>query len=116
MAEKNVLRLENVTMQFGGVVAVNDLSLDVPEGKIVALIGPNGAGKTTAFNCITGVYQPTNGRVEFNGETMICSHPTGKMKKNYLGKNGDKFVIDADVCIDCGACAGTCPVGAPQEA
>ena len=92
MAEKNVLRLENVTMQFGGVVAVNDLSLDVPEGKIVALIGPDGAGKTTAFNCITGVYQPTNGRVEFNGETMICSHPTGKMKKNYLGKNGDKFV------------------------
>ena len=91
MAENVVLRMENVTMQFGGVVAVNDLSLEVPEGKIVALIGPNGAGKTTAFNCITGVYQPTNGRVEFLGETMICSHPTGKMKKNYLGSNGDKF-------------------------
>ncbi len=92
MSENIVLRMENVTMQFGGVVAVNDLSLEVPEGKIVALIGPNGAGKTTAFNCITGVYQPTNGRVEFMGETMICSHPTGKMKKNYLGSNGDKFV------------------------
>ena len=91
MAENVVLRMENVTMQFGGVVAVNDLSLEVPEGKIVALIGPNGAGKTTAFNCITGVYQPTNGRVEFMGETMICNHPTGKMKKNYLGSNGDKF-------------------------
>ena len=91
MAENVVLRMENVTMQFGGVVAVNDLSLEVPEGKIVALIGPNGAGKTTAFNCITGVYQPTNGRVEFMGETMICSHPTGKMKKNYLGSNGEKF-------------------------
>ena len=97
MAEKNVLRMENVTMQFGGVVAVNDLSLDVPEGKIVALIGPNGAGKTTAFNCITGVYQPTNGRVEFMGETMISSHPTGKMKKNYLGKNGDKFVNQKNI-------------------
>ena len=71
MSETNVLRMENVTMQFGGVVAVNDLSLDVPEGQIVALIGPNGAGKTTAFNCITGVYQPTNGRVEFMGKTMI---------------------------------------------
>ncbi len=92
MAENVVLRMENVTMQFGGVVAVNDLSLEVPEGKIVALIGPNGAGKTTAFNCITGVYQPTNGRVEFLGETMVCSHPTGKMKKNYLGKHGEQFV------------------------
>ena len=97
MAEKNVLRMENVTMQFGGVVAVNDLSLDVPEGKIVALIGPNGAGKTTAFNCITGVYQHTNGRVEFMGQTMICNHPTGKMKKNYLGKNGDKFVNQKNI-------------------
>ena len=97
MSEKTVLRLENVTMQFGGVIAVNDLSLEVPEGKIVALIGPNGAGKTTAFNCITGVYQPTNGRVEFMGETMICNHPTGKMKKNYLGKNGDKFIISRNI-------------------
>ena len=52
MNEDIVLHVENVTMQFGGVVAVNNLSLDVPKGKIIALIGPNGAGKTTAFNCI----------------------------------------------------------------
>ena len=52
---KNVLSVENVTMQFGGVVAVDNLSLEVNEGEIVALIGPNGAGKTTAFNVITGV-------------------------------------------------------------
>ena len=91
MSENMVLRMENVTMQFGGVVAVNNLSLDVPEGKIVALIGPNGAGKTTAFNCITGVYQPTNGRVEFMGQTMVQNHPTGKMKKNYLGQSGEKY-------------------------
>ena len=97
MSEKMVLRMENVTMQFGGVVAVNNLSLDVPEGKIVALIGPNGAGKTTAFNCITGVYQPTNGRVEFMGETMIRNHPTGKMKKNYLGSNGDLYVNEKNM-------------------
>ena len=97
MSENMVLRMENVTMQFGGVVAVNNLSLDVPEGKIVALIGPNGAGKTTAFNCITGVYQPTNGRVEFMGKTMIQNHPTGKMKKQYLGSNGDKYVNDRNI-------------------
>ena len=94
MEEKMVLRMENITMQFGGVVAVNNLSLDVPQGQIVALIGPNGAGKTTAFNCVTGVYQPTNGRVEFMGQTMICSHPTGKMKKAYLGSDKDKFTSE----------------------
>ncbi len=97
MSENMVLRMENVTMQFGGVVAVNNLSLDVPEGKIVALIGPNGAGKTTAFNCITGVYQPTNGRVEFLGKTIIRNHPTGKMKKNYLGSNGDKYAKERNI-------------------
>ena len=88
---KNVLRLEDVTMQFGGVVAVNNLSLEVNEGEIVALIGPNGAGKTTAFNCITGVYQPTNGKISFYGETIVANHPSGKMKKNYQGYNGDKY-------------------------
>ena len=68
---QNILRLENITMQFGGVVAVDDLSLEVNEGEIVALIGPNGAGKTTAFNTITGVYEPTNGQVSFMGEPIV---------------------------------------------
>jgi len=91
MSENIVLHVENVTMQFGGVVAVNNLSLDVPENKIIALIGPNGAGKTTAFNCITGVYQPTNGLVEFMGKPIVCSHPTGKMKKLYKGENAGLY-------------------------
>ena len=82
MAE-NMLHIENLTMQFGGVVAVNNLNLDVNRGEIVALIGPNGAGKTTAFNCVTGVYEPTNGRVE----TIAENHPQGKMKKLYAGEN-----------------------------
>ena len=63
--KRNVLRLKNLTMKFGGVTAVDDLSLVVNSGEIVALIGPNGAGKTTAFNCITGVYEATTGTVEF---------------------------------------------------
>ena len=88
---ENVLHVENVTMQFGGVVAVNDLSLDVNKGEIVALIGPNGAGKTTAFNCITGVYEPTNGLVSFLGEPMVENHPQGKMKKQYAGENAEKY-------------------------
>ena len=88
---ENVLHLENVTMQFGGVVAVNDLSLEVNKGEIVALIGPNGAGKTTAFNCITGVYEPTNGRVSFCGKPMVENHPQGKMKKLYAGQHAGDF-------------------------
>lgn len=89
--KKNVLRLENVTMQFGGVVAVNNLSMEVNEGEIVALIGPNGAGKTTAFNCITGVYQPTNGLVEFMGTPIMEGMPRGKMAKTYAGENAGKY-------------------------
>ena len=90
-AKKQVLKVENVTMQFGGVVAVNDLSLEVNEGEIVAIIGPNGAGKTTAFNVITGVYAPTNGRVFFNGEPVIENFPRGKMKKLYKGENAGLY-------------------------
>ena len=86
MAE-NVLHIENVTMQFGGVVAVNNLNLDINQGEIVALIGPNGAGKTTAFNCVTGVYEPTNGKIDFLGETIVENFPHGKMKKIYAGEN-----------------------------
>ncbi len=82
---ENVLKLEHVTMQFGGVVAVNDLSLEVNEGEIVALIGPNGAGKTTAFNCVTGVYEPTNGRISYCGKVMVENFPQKKMKKDFAG-------------------------------
>lgn len=87
----NILRVENVTMQFGGVIAVNNLSLDVNSDEIVALIGPNGAGKTTAFNCITGVYEPTNGSVSFNGRPIVSNRPQGKMKKLYAGDNGGAY-------------------------
>ncbi|MCL2812028.1 MAG: ABC transporter ATP-binding protein [Clostridia bacterium] len=69
MSER-VLVVENVTMQFGGVIAVSDLSLYVAEGEIVALIGPNGAGKTTAFNIFTGMHVPTGGRVSYRGRQI----------------------------------------------
>ncbi len=91
----NALRLENVTMQFGGVVSVNNLTLEVPEHKIIALIGPNGAGKTTAFNCITGVYRPTNGLIEFMGQPIVRNHPTGKAAKNYKGENAEMYAKES---------------------
>ena len=90
-AETLALHIENVTMQFGGVVSVNDLTLDVPQNKIIALIGPNGAGKTTAFNCITGVYQPTNGLIEFMGKPIVRNHPSGRTLKTYKGENAGKY-------------------------
>ena len=92
MSEKiNVLKMENVTMQFGGVVAVNNLSLEVNQGEIVSLIGPNGAGKTTAFNVVTGVYAPTNGAVYFNGNKIVENYPRGKMKKLYVHRSHHHF-------------------------
>lgn len=89
--KENVLKVENVTMQFGGVVAVDNLNLEVGKGEIVALIGPNGAGKTTAFNVITGVYQPTNGAVWFQGEKIVENHPQGKMKQQYKGEHAGDY-------------------------
>ena len=90
MSEK-ILRLENITMQFGGVIAVNNMNLEVREGEIVSLIGPNGAGKTTAFNVITGVYQPTNGAVWYRGEKIVENYPQGKMKKLYKGEHAGEY-------------------------
>ncbi|WP_297870332.1 ABC transporter ATP-binding protein [uncultured Oscillibacter sp.] len=88
---ETVLKVENITMQFGGVVAVDNLNLEVNRGEIVALIGPNGAGKTTAFNVITGVYQPTNGAVWFQGEKIVENHPQGKMKALYKGEHAGEY-------------------------
>ena len=86
-----ILELKDVTMQFGGVVAVNNVSMKVNEHEIVSLIGPNGAGKTTVFNVITGVYQATNGEVDFEGKLILEGKPVKKMKKIYAGENKGKY-------------------------
>jgi branched-chain amino acid transport system ATP-binding protein len=71
MSGESILSVDHLTMRFGGVVAVNDLSFEAERRKITALIGPNGAGKTTVFNCITGFYRPTSG-------TMRLTHDDGR--------------------------------------
>ena len=86
MTNEAVLKLSDITMQFGGVVAVDNLNLEVHKNEIVGLIGPNGAGKTTAFNVVTGVYEPTNGAVSINGVVEIENYPKGKMAEAYKGK------------------------------
>lgn len=70
-----LLEVRNLTMQFGGVVALSDVNLHVSEGEIAALIGPNGAGKTTVFNVVTGYYQPTQGDVLLNNESIVGLKP-----------------------------------------
>jgi branched-chain amino acid transport system ATP-binding protein len=71
----DILVAEGVRKEFGGLVAVNDVDFTIPERTIVSLIGPNGAGKTTFFNMLTGVYKPTAGRIEFNGEDVTGKPP-----------------------------------------
>ena len=77
-----VLEVNQATMQFGGLIAVNNLSMTIGNNEIVALIGPNGAGKTTAFNMITGVYRPTSGMISLNAQNI-----TG-LKPNRIAEKG----------------------------
>jgi branched-chain amino acid transport system ATP-binding protein len=78
MAEANgapLLQLDRLTMRFGGVTALSEVDLEVPEGEIFALIGPNGAGKTTVFNVVTGVFKPSSGVVRFGGRPILNRKP-----------------------------------------
>lgn len=77
-----MLKLEDLTIKFGGLTAVNSVNVEIQDGEIFGLIGPNGAGKTTLFNIISGVYKPTHGKVLFNGEEVQGTQP---YKINKLG-------------------------------
>ena len=79
---ESILKLQNVTMQFGGVVALNDVSFEIKKQEILGLIGPNGAGKTTVFNVITGVYSPTEGDIKYKGQSIVG------MKRHHVTKLG----------------------------
>jgi len=70
-----LLKVDHVTMQFGGLRALGDVNFEINEGEIFGLIGPNGAGKTTLFNCVTGVYSPSEGQVDFSGQPITGKRP-----------------------------------------
>lgn len=71
----SLLELRNICMDFGGLRAIDSLSLSIDEGQILGLIGPNGAGKSTAFNCVAGVYKPTSGEIWFDGQNITGAKP-----------------------------------------
>lgn len=71
-----VLSVENLTLKFGGLTAVNDLSFQVEENSIASIIGPNGAGKTSVFNMITGFYSPTSGKIDLMGKSLVNKKPS----------------------------------------
>src|SRR5690606_24890921 len=71
-----LLSVENLRLSFGGLLAIDDLSFSVGEAEIVSVIGPNGAGKTSAFNCVTGFYKPTAGRILFRGRDITGLRPS----------------------------------------
>jgi branched-chain amino acid transport system ATP-binding protein len=93
-----VLRVEHLTMRFGGLVAIDDLSFDVKRGTITALIGPNGAGKTTVFNCITGFYKPTEGRIALHrGDPAVWDALEGLTdsgKRGVLRPDGALYLLE----------------------
>ena len=93
-----ILELSGVTMRFGGLVAVNDLTLAIEPGQLYGLIGPNGAGKTTAFNVITGVYRPTSGSVRFDGED-IGGRRSGAITRCGIARTFQNIRLFADMTV-----------------
>lgn len=89
-ADDALLVLQNLTKQFGGLVAVDDLSFAVREGEILGFIGPNGAGKSTTFNCVTGTYQPTSGTVWYGNEN-VTGEPAHEMVKRGMARTFQSF-------------------------
>ena len=83
-ASHALLTVDNVTLRFGGVVALNEVAFEIRKGEILGLIGPNGAGKTTCFNVMTGVYTPTSGEIRFDGTRVSGVKPGLRLEQGHL--------------------------------
>ena len=119
-----ILRTEHIVQRFGGMEALKDISMRVESGEIVGVIGPNGAGKTTLFNCITGMYCPTEGRVHMLGTDItgwrpyrITAHGFARTFQNIRLFQKMSGLYDADRDVDHGrhACKNKAPVPAESD-
>lgn len=104
-----ILQVEGLGKRFGGLQALADVTFDLPEGQILGLIGPNGAGKTTLFNCISGVYSPTDGRVTFRGQDVTGSKAylmarRGMARTHQIVRPLNELTVRENVIV--GACFG----------
>ena len=104
-----ILQVEGLGKRFGGLQALSDVTFDLPEGQILGLIGPNGAGKTTLFNCISGVYAPSEGRVVFRNEDVTGSKPylmahRGMARTHQIVRPLNELTVRENVIV--GACFG----------
>jgi branched-chain amino acid transport system ATP-binding protein len=93
-----LLKVENLTMRFGGLVALNDVSLSIDKGAVLAVIGPNGAGKSTLFNVVTGVYRPTSGRVTFDG-AEITGRPSYEVVERGIARTFQSSRLFSDLSV-----------------
>lgn len=98
MSTRPFLEVSGITVRFGGLVAVNDLSFDVAPGSIHALIGPNGAGKSTTFNCISRYYQPTEGRIVVDGED-VTQHAPSRMAGMGIARTFQNLELFGDLSV-----------------
>jgi branched-chain amino acid transport system ATP-binding protein len=104
-----ILEIKNVTKRFGGLTAVSNVSVDLPEGEILGLIGPNGAGKTTLFNCVNGIYPPDEGQIIFNGQVITGLKPyrlakMGMARTHQIVQPLNELTVRENVMV--GACFG----------
>jgi branched-chain amino acid transport system ATP-binding protein len=96
----DILQITNLTKRFGGLVAVDNVSLSIKRGEVFALIGPNGAGKTTLFNNVTGLFQPTTGRVVFDGKDITGAKPHQVARYGIARTFQNIRLFDYMTCID----------------
>jgi len=95
---ENVLEIHNLTVRFGGIVALDNVSFSVPKGKVCGVIGPNGAGKTTCFNCLSGVYRPTAGDIRFRGEP-ITRLPRHTIARRGMGRTFQNLAVFSSMSV-----------------